>query len=162
LIQVNNLGLSNLQIGQLAIFWILGWFSTAPIWGWIVDRYQPLFAILISIIIFIVPPLIYFWQSPYYLLLLASFLNGAASSSLEIGWINLMLRLGGEHSSQYSGLYLTLLGIRGLIGPLIGNSLLEIMVINQVFLVTVGLLFLGLIPLIVFYYVQKNKLLQDF
>lgn len=156
LVQVNELGLTNLQIGQLAIFWIAGWFTTVPLWGWIIDHFQPLHSIVISIIIFLGSPLIYFFQSPYYLLMLASFLGGAAGSSLELGWLNLMMKLGGARSSQYSGLYLTMLGVRGLIGPLIGNSLLKVMVIYHIFMVTVGLLILGSIPFIIMYFVQKG------
>lgn len=161
LVQVHNLGLTNLQIGKLSIFWIFGWFSTAPIWGWIVDRFQPVYAVIISITIFIGSPLIYFFESPFIFLVLASWLNGAAGSSLEVGWINLMMKLGGQKSSQYSGLYLTVLGIRGLIGPLLGNVFTQIMPVRFIFLVTIILLLVGLIPFIILHRTQKKGVITN-
>ena len=158
-VQVNILNLTNSQIARLSIFWIMGWFSTAPYWGWLIDRYQPRYTILISIILFTGAPLIYFLGLPYPALMLASFLNGAAGSSLQIGWVNLMMKLGGKNSSQYSGIYLTMLGIRGVLGPLLGNLLSGIIDIRYIFLVAIVLILSGLIPII---FLGKNeKKLQE-
>ena len=148
LIQVNFLKLSNFEIGRLSIFWIIGWFLTAPLWGKVVDEFDPLKTIIISILLFTISPFIYFLKAPYILLMLASILNGAAASSLEVGWINLMMQLGGENSSRYSGIYLSFLGIRGIFGPIIGNLLLGLAAPFSIFLITISLLLLGLIPFI--------------
>ncbi|MFW6381460.1 MAG: MFS transporter [Bacillota bacterium] len=160
LFQVEYLGLSNIDIGRLSIFWIGGWFLTAPFWGQLVDRFQPIFLIMVAIGLFLISPLIYFLNLPYQLLMLASFIQGAAGSSLEVGWINLMIKLGGDKSSQYSGIYLTLLGLRGLLGPLLGNLLLGFMEINFLFLVSPVFLVMGIIPF-VFLLKQRQLLLNS-
>ncbi|MFW5787002.1 MAG: MFS transporter [Halanaerobiales bacterium] len=155
-IQVRYLGLNNLQIGQLSIFWIMGWFIFAPYWGRMVDEHSPVKAVKFAVIIFMLQPLIYFFRLPYLLLITASFTGGVAASSLEVGWLNMMINLGGNKSSRYSGLYLTILGIRGILGPVMGNILLSYIEPFNVFIVSLGLLSAGYIPFI-FYERLKSK-----
>ena len=155
LIQVKYMGLTNFEIGHLSIFWILGWFITAPYWGKVVDHYDPIRTVIIAVLLFIGSPLIYLFNSPYYLLMVASFLGGAAGSSLEVGWLNMMINLGGENSSRYSGIYLTFLGIRGVIGPIIGNLLVAVVNPFSIFLISIQILLLGLIPFIIL--IEKQK-----
>ena len=150
LVQVNHLGMSNFQIGQLAIFWMIGWFITAPFWGYVNDRYRPLYNILIAIALFTISPLIYFFEASYPFLIVASLSWGAAGSSLEVGWLNMMIRLGGENASQYSGLYLTVLGLRGLIAPVLGIVLYNYLPANSIFLLSFILIVSGLIPFILY------------
>jgi len=158
LVQIQVFNMNNFQIGQLAIFWIIGWFLTASLWGWIVDRFQPLYAIIIAIVLYLGSPILYFMQSPFHLLLLASFIAGAAGSSQEVGWQNLMMKLGGEKSSRYSGIYLTMLGVRGLIGPLLSTFLLLYINIFSLFLITCIMLMLGLIPFMILKRRQGNDI----
>ena len=158
LIQVNYMGLTNFEVGRLSIFWILGWFISAPIWGRVVDHYDPVRTIFIAIFLFMGLQLIYLFNSPYYFLMLASFLGGAAGSSLEVGWLNMMMNLGGDKSSQYSGIYLTFLGLRGIIGPVIGNVLISLVNPFSIFLISIQILLLGLIPFIIL--IEKQELIE--
>lgn len=160
LVQVQVLNLNYLMIGQLAIFWMVGWFITAPFWGKVVDEYRPLYSIITAVILFIFSPIIYFMRLPYYWLIIASFVNGAAGSSMEVGWVNLMLRLGGDRAAQYSGLYLTFLGLRGLMAPLTGMYLLNYVGDKYIFLVTPVLLIVGIIPFLIFYRLE-NRMIDE-
>ena len=154
-VQVTALGLSNFQIGQLSIFWMIGWLIFSPIWGNLVDRRNPLSAVKTAIFLFTISPLIYLMQPPFYVLPLASLSAGAAGAALEVGWINQMIVLGGDKSSTYSGIYLTLLGFRGLLGSLIGGVLLGLVPVGFIFLLTLTLLLVGLLPLQRLYYLGK-------
>lgn len=149
LYQVNKMGLNNFQIGQLSVFWMIGWFISAPFWGSLNDRKNPLIVIKSAIILFLISPVIYFIDPTFYILPIASISAGAAGSALEVGWLNQIIRLGKEKSAVYSGIYLTGLGLRGLIGPLIGGLLINYISFNKIFFIAFLLMISGLIPFII-------------
>ena len=149
LYQVNKMGLTNFQIGQLSIFWMIGWFISAPFWGSLNDKKNPLIVIKSAIILFLISPFIYFMDPIFYILPLASITAGAAGSALEVGWLNQIIKLGKGKSAVYSGIYLTGLGLRGLIGPLIGGLLINYLSFNNIFVIALMLMASGLIPFII-------------
>ncbi len=159
LYQVNKMGLNNFQIGQLSVFWMIGWFISAPFWGSLNDRKNPLIVIKSAIILFVISPVIYFMDPSFYILPIASITAGAAGSALEVGWLNQIIKLGNGKSSVYSGIYLTGLGLRGMIGPLIGGLLINYISFNSIFFIAVLLMIVGLIPFII---LKNNELGKKF
>lgn len=157
LYQVNIIGLSNFQIGQLSVFWMIGWFISAPFWGSLNDRKNPLIVIKSAIILFLISPFIYFLEPGFYILPIASISAGAASSALEVGWLNQIIKLGKKKSVVYSGIYLTGLGLRGLIGPLIGGLLINYVSFNSIFFIAFFLIVSGLIPFIILKNYESGK-----
>ncbi|MFW6389938.1 MAG: MFS transporter [Halanaerobiales bacterium] len=149
LYQVGKMGLSNFQIGQLSVFWMIGWFISAPFWGSLNDSKNPLIVIKSAILLFLISPVIYFLEPNFYILPLASISAGAAGSALEVGWLNQIIKLGNKKAAVYSGIYLTGLGLRGLIGPLIGGLLINYISFNKIFFIALLLMIFGLIPFII-------------
>lgn len=158
LYQVKVMGLSNFQIGQLSIFWMIGWFISAPYWGSLNDKKRPLLVVMAAVGLFMISPLIYFSNPIFYVLPLASLAAGAAGSALEVGWLNQIIRLGGSKSAVYSGIYLTALGLRGLIGPVLGGILIKYFSFNAIFILAVFFLSAGLIPLIIVNRFETGKI----
>lgn len=85
----------------------------------------------------------------FYILPIASMTAGAAGSALEVGWLNQIIKLGKGKSAVYSGIYLTGLGLRGLIGPIIGGLLINHLTFNNIFIIALLLMASGLIPFII-------------
>lgn len=122
---VNILDLSNNQIGQISIMFMASWFLSSPLWGVLIDRTRPVISVYGAVLIYLAVPLIYLGSPLFAGVLLGAAFAGTAMAAYETGWSNNLMRLGGSESSRYVGLYLSLVGVRGLLGPLLGAYFLR-------------------------------------
>lgn len=120
--QLENLGLSLGQIGLLSIVMSAASLLFNPIWGDVIDRQSTASVLLICAALGALYPLVY-WLIPSPLAIIcASFASGAAGAGMDLAWIGYISRAAGRHISSYSGIYLTLVGVRGILAPILGAA----------------------------------------
>ncbi len=122
---MNELSLSNSSIGGIAIIVTLFWFLASPLWGVMVDRLHPIWVIVSGAGIYALIPFIYLTSPNFSGVLLAASFTGLGLAAYEVGWSNNLLRLGGNKAGKFIGIYLSLVGLRGILGPLIGSAILN-------------------------------------
>lgn len=122
---VHELGLSNVQIGQISMFFMGFWFMASPLWGSIIDRTRPLLAVYAAVPLYLIVPLLYLGNPSFAGVLMAASLLGLGMAGFESGWSNHLMAIGGDNATLYVGLYYSLVGVRGLIAPLLGSVLLR-------------------------------------
>jgi len=145
---VKYLGLSNAQVGIVAALWAAAWMVAYPVWGSLVDRRGPGKAIIASVVLFGACGLSYFFGQSLPAVLLASVFSGVGEAAIDIGWMNECMKLAPGRVSLYSGVHLTLLGVRGTIGPLLGSALAPLLGLTNAILVGALVLLLGLAPML--------------
>ena len=145
--QVKVSGLSYTEIGLLSVFNMPVWFLSYIFWGWVNDRTRSMVNIYIGITMYGLAPLIYLCHPSLPMMILASCLQGAAGASQDVGYINLLIKLGGEDADHYMGIYGTFLGLRGMLAPVLGSLLLDKIGFTGIFIVAASLIYLGLIPM---------------
>jgi predicted MFS family arabinose efflux permease len=153
IVQVDRLGLSYTEIGYLglvqSVFWLLG----NMYWGRLVDRHGGLAVVRANIAIALIVPFCYIWAFDAWTLLPAFIAHGIISAGIDLGIISAGIELAGPESVvEYSALQATIIGLRGVAGPLIGIGLMNAgMSDRTIFAVGCGLiviawLCLGAIP----------------
>jgi len=120
--QLERLGLSFGQIGLLGIVMTAASLLFNLIWGDVIDRQSIGSVLLICALLGALYPLVY-WLIPYPLAIVcAAFAAGAAGAGMDLAWIGFISREAGRHISSYSGIYLTLVGLRGILAPIMGAA----------------------------------------
>ncbi len=122
---MNELSLNNSSIGVIAIIVTLFWFLASPLWGIMVDRLHPIWVIISGAGLYTLVPLIYITAPNWSGVLLAASFTGLGMAAYEVGWSNNLLRLGGNQAGKFIGIYLSLVGLRGLLGPIVGSTILS-------------------------------------
>jgi predicted MFS family arabinose efflux permease len=127
IIQVDELRLSYEQVGILSFLSSLLWMVGSIAMGRLLDRRGALLVMLISVLLQMLMPLCYFLASDVLLVALAFAAAGLASASGELGWLGCVLHFAGPGNVPgYSALHMLLLGVRGLIGPVLGAALISV------------------------------------
>ena len=126
IIQVDRLHISTDHIAWLTnlgqITAVLAYFY----WGRYVDRHSPLKAVVFNILLNAFIPLIYLTAVNKWMLLPAFLLGGITQAGIDLSYFNSILGFASEESaSRYQALHSFLLGIRGVIAPLIGGFMIE-------------------------------------
>lgn len=130
------------QIGMLVL---------SPLIGKLHDRLHPFRFIAASFALLMVFPLLFvlssLWAGESVLAVIIVFIAytifGIAMAGVNLSWnMSSIFFAGNEDASMYQSVHVTMTGIRGLIAPVLGFSLLKILGLNSVFFVAAG--FLGL------------------
>jgi MFS family permease len=121
--QMERLRLTFDQIGLLSIVMSVASLLFNQVWGSVIDRYSAIPVMLLSALLGALYPLVY-WLSSYPLVIICgTFAAGASGAGMDLAWISYISRVSGRHISSYSGVYLTMVGVRGILAPLIGAAL---------------------------------------
>ncbi len=149
---VEGLGLSysEISIGQVALA-RLGGVLALPLMGHFHDRHNPAsFCARIFVFLALFPLLLYFCSFlpaglgrllPFYA---AFFLQGVAMSGVMVAWImSSMAFAGDEDGALYQSIHVTMVGFRGMVGPLLGWSVKTYFGWGSAFALASGLLFLS-------------------
>lgn len=123
IIQVQNLQLSNMDIGIVRICYFTMLLVAYFFMGRIIDRYSPRHVMLICMACQTICPFLYGVFGTYPSVLAASSLQGVADASWDLGCLAFVFRLAPGREGVVFGLHLMLFGIRGTIGPLLGTGL---------------------------------------
>ncbi len=121
---LNELSLSQSNIGSIAIVITLFWFLSSPLWGVLVDRFHPVGVVMAAGGLYCFLPLLYLGNPGLAGVLVGAALTGLALAAYEVGWSNNLLGLAGKQTGKFIGLYLSLVGLRGLLAPPLGSAVL--------------------------------------
>ena len=121
---LNELGLSQSNIGSIAVVVTLFWFLSSPLWGVLVDRFHPVGVVMAAGGLYCLLPLLYLGNPGLAGVLVGAALTGLGLAAYEVGWSNNLLGMAGRQSGKFIGLYLSLVGLRGLLSPLLASVIL--------------------------------------
>ncbi len=152
LYQVKKLALSSQQLATASMLYTTFWLGSYPIWGWVIDRLRPIYAVIGAVLLFALANFSYSLGYGFLSVLVASALFGVGDSGLDLGWNNQVMRLTSHQVSTYSGIYLSFLGLRGTVGPLLGSLLLPMIGLRSIFLISTVVIIIGLVP---FFFVER-------
>ena len=148
LYQVDVLRISNTQIANLANFASLMAIVGAFFWGRFIDRHGAPRTVLLSILLITLIPLVYLSARSVPWLFFASALSGFGFAGIELSYLTSILAYAEPgRAAQYQSLHSLLLGVRGVLAPLIGVPLMHALGYHGVF-------WLALVIMIVGAYVQ--------
>lgn len=145
IVQVDRLHLSYSQVGLLGLVESLLWLSSYPFWGRVLDRYGGVYVLRLVCVASIFIPGSYIFATSPWLLIPAFIARGIVNAGFELGRINAGIQLSsGGQFIEYASIQSTVVGIRGILSPLLGVALLRMgMPENGVFALSVGLMGLG-------------------
>jgi hypothetical protein len=154
LVQVDRLHLSYSELGVLGLVQSIFWLSGYLLWGRLVDRRGGLFVLRATCLLAVFAPGSYLFATAGWMLLPAFAVQGLVNSGWDMGMINAGIQLAGPHRvTEYAALQSTIIGIRGMIVPLVAVTLLRlgvpdvgIFALSMVLMVAAWVLF-GRVPL---------------
>lgn len=125
IIQVDELHLSYSVVGILSLMSSLAWMLSSFPAGRLLDRKGALNVMLLSLFIQAAIPLCYFLAADVTFVAIAFILAGIWSAGNELAWVNSILVFA-PHSevASYTALHMLLVGIRGVLGPILGGLLI--------------------------------------
>lgn len=126
LYQIDVLGISNTQIANLANFSSLLSIAGMFFWGRFIDRRGAPVTVLLSIVLIAAIPLVYLFAHSVSGLLVAAALAGFGFAGIELSYMQSILGYAEPgRAAQYQSLHSLLLGIRGVLAPLVGVPLMK-------------------------------------
>ncbi|MFN8489751.1 MAG: MFS transporter [Caldilineaceae bacterium] len=142
LVQVDRLHLSYSELGLLglgqSVCWLLGYLF----WGTIVDRRGGVYVMRMNCAIAMIVPFSYIWATNAWMLLPAFMTQGIINAGWDMGLITAGIQLAApERVTEYAAVQGTVVGVRGMIVPMVGVGLLQLGVpITGIFILSIGLM----------------------
>ncbi len=127
----------------------IGLLLLSPVIGKMHDKTHPFKFISRSFALLMVFPLMFVVSSlwagtgiiPVVIVFVAYFIFGIAMTAVNVSWnMSSIYFAGKEDASMYQSVHVTMTGIRGLIAPILGYTLLKVFNITAVFIVAAGFL----------------------
>ena len=145
IVQVDRLQLSYSEIGLLGLVEAITWLFSFLFWGRTIDRRGGLFVVRAISAISIVTPLTYMSAQSLWMLMPSAIARGMAMAGFELGRINAGIQLADpERVTEYAAIQSTVVGLRGLVAPLLTIGLLRLGAPHSaIFLISVFFLALG-------------------
>ena len=124
--QVDTLHITTTQVSVIANVGALTTVLAFLFWGPFIDKRTPLKGAAISVFLITATPLTYAFARHWTMLLPAAAIQGVANAGVELSYFNTILRFSPpERVSHYQAVFVSLLGVRGTIAPLLGTALME-------------------------------------
>lgn len=123
--QVGRMALDNRQIGLLSMATTGAALLFNPFWGRIIDKRTAIPVLSWCAIAGTLLPLAYWLLPGFWPAAAGAFAVGIASSGMDLAWMNYLSRSSGRYLSSFSGIYLSLVGFRGIAAPLAGAALAD-------------------------------------
>lgn len=142
LVQVDRLHLSYSELGLLglaqSIFWLLGYLF----WGSMADRRGGVAVLRLNCAIAMIVPFSYLWATNAWMLIPAYITQGIINAGWDMGLITAGIQLADpERVTEYAAVQGTVVGVRGMLVPLLSVGLLQIGVpISGIFVLSIGLM----------------------
>jgi len=123
IVQVDRLGLSDVQIGTARVVYFAFLLYSYYVSGRMLDKYSAERTIMYGIGICGFIPMLYATAPGYATVLVCSGLQGAVDAIMDIGVLVFLNRIAPGREAVVFGLHMMLLGIRGTAGPLLSTLL---------------------------------------
>lgn len=141
---VDRLNLSYTSVsllgGTQSIMWLIGYL----IWGQFFDRFTGMPVLRVLYALMAVIPLSYLVADSAWMLLPAFIAQGLGSAGIDLAFQNCTIELSrGDRTYEYAALLRTVIGVRGLIGPLLGVWLAQLGVATAAIFIIGALLYLA-------------------
>ncbi len=144
LYQVDVLKISGTQIANIANVAALSAIVGSFFWGRFMDKNGPAFTVLCGICLIAAMPIVYFFAPTPEALLFAGALSGFGFSGIDLSYLASILLYAERHkTAQYQSLHALLLGVRGVLAPLLGIPLIHTFGYKPVFVMGFGIMMLG-------------------
>ncbi len=126
-VQVDRLQLSYSDIGLLGLAESITWLFSYLLWGRMIDKRGGLFVVRAISAISIVTPLTYMWAQNIWMLLPSAIARGLGMAGFEMGRISAGIQLADpDRVTEYAAIQSTVVGLRGLVAPIITVGLLRL------------------------------------
>ncbi len=126
-VQVDRLQLSYSDIGLLGLAESVTWLFSYLLWGRMIDKRGGLFVVRAISAISIVTPLTYMWAQNIWMLLPSAIARGLGMAGFEMGRISAGIQLADpDRVTEYAAIQSTVVGLRGLVAPIITVGLLRL------------------------------------
>jgi MFS family permease len=144
LYQVDILHISSTQIANLTNIGSLCAIAGAFFWGRFMDKRGAPMTVMCSIVLIAIIPIIYLFTRRVEALFVASVLSGLGFAGIELSYLaSILLYAERERTAQYQSLHSLLLGIRGVIAPLLAVPLVKMFGYPVVFWGAFGVMLVG-------------------
>jgi DHA1 family inner membrane transport protein len=139
-LQLSYTAVSYLSLAQ-SIVWMIGY----PLWGRWLNRIGTVGALRIIYLLLILYPVCHWFAPNAWWLLPAYLASGIASAGIDLSFTNTAINLAEpDRVAEYSALQQTVIGFRGIIGPLLGVQLNQLGVSMEIiFIVSIALYLLA-------------------
>lgn len=157
---VDNLNLSNTLVGRLSSLSSFMWIFSYFFWGKLIDKKGPIKSLLLASIISSFIPFLYANAHNIWPIIFASIFSGFNVGGGELSRISYITKISSPREVQtYWGIDFTLMGIRGIIAPMVGINLMKFLGIRIAFIGSFGVILLGFILMMIFnfYYNQGGR-----
>jgi len=148
IIQVDVLGLTNVEIGYARVAYYIALLLTFWLGGIMIDRIDIKYTLLIGIAAYAVVPLLYSLWGNFTAVLEGNAIQGIGEAIWEIGIMAFIFKIAPGREAVVFGIHLMTFGIRGTIGPLLGTSLTSVMEINIILIIASVCAWIGTIVFI--------------
>ncbi|PWV88451.1 MFS transporter [Paenibacillus cellulosilyticus] len=135
IIQVDELDLTNVQIGVARIAYYSGLLLTYLAAGWMIDRYDIRYTLMVGIGAYAVVPMLYGIWGTYSAVILGNGIQGMGEAIWDIGILSFIFRLVPGREGVIFGVHLMLFGFRGTLGPLLSASLSESVALSSLLII---------------------------
>ncbi len=126
LVQVDRLHLSYSMLGWLGLVQSIFWFFSYLFWGRMVDRHGGVWVLRLNCAIAMLMPFVYIWATTPWMLIPAFAVAGIISAGWDMGMITAGMQLApADRVTEYAAVQGTVVGLRGMLTPLISVSLLR-------------------------------------
>ena len=144
LYQIDVLKISNTEIANLANFASLMSIAGYLFWGRFIDRYGAPRTVLGGIMLVALIPAVYIGAHTVPFLFFAAAISGFGFACIDIAYIQSILHYAAPgKAAQYQSLHALLLGLRGVIAPLVGVPLMRAYGYRPVFAGALALMVVG-------------------
>lgn len=143
---VDELQLNYSQVGLLGMINSIFWMAFYVVWGRSVDRRGGLWTVKINLFLTAFIALAFGLAYDIWLVAVAYIITGITVAGTDLGWMNAIMQFAHKDEvSHYTALHAFLVGVRGIIAPLLGTVLMTIPFIGLrgVFLISAALVLLG-------------------
>ena len=118
---VDRLNLSYTDVSALATVQSVCWLAGYLVWGHVMDRFNGVWALRVLYLLMALVPLSYTWASSGWMLLPSFIAQGLGSAGIDLAFQNTIIELArDDRVYEYAALQRATIGIRGLVGPLLG------------------------------------------
>jgi MFS family permease len=144
LLMVDNLSLTNTEIGRLSAWSSLVMLVCYYVWGNYIDKKGPMKAVFYQILLFAIVPVIYFFANSYWVLFITSAITSISFAGIELANTSYITSVCPEEILQEQTAFgQVLLGVRGLLMPSLSIQLMNVIGMRSTFLVAASLVVAG-------------------